>query len=936
MTREFLDPKTLLITAVTDWLLAQARTTPGGARALDHLLVIVPTRQAGRRLRLTLADRTGGCIPPKICQPHHLLTPAREPAHPVATPTESMGILAETLTHLDLTAYPDLFPEQGRPAEQTFQWALNVARQLHDLWRVLQENALTMQDVAPRVSQLLRDDNLDTETRRWQDLAHVEAHFFAALNRHRLTPIALAQQHAAHNPAIPGNIERIVLPALTDALPACYTALKTIERAIPLTLLIHADPAEDPRFDTWGRPDPTRWTGEHAPQLPLDDSQITLAANSLEQARQAAARYTSCAAPALGMADDALFNDLQSAFLTLGITLHNPADYPLAASPLGRLISLLQRLASGQRYTTLAALLREADLQRWLEHALPALNYAEALRTLDTLQNQHLPQTLPDVHPHLTPSSILHAPLALLNPHAKRLTLLRTLFAPRTLRPETPGDRDLIAAADATRELLDTFDSDALRAALSPGQLDQLFAASLTTATYQLEPDTPGTIPTDGWLELQWNPAPELIITGLNEGSVPDAVVGHAFLPDRLRHGLGLTTNAQRMARDTCLFQSLTRSRPPRAVHLLLERVSAQHDVRKPSRLLFLCDDPTLAARANTLFAEPEAAPAGHPRTLPPAWRLSLPLPPPAPKALGATAFRDYLACPFTYYLRRVLKMEAQDDRTRELDAIAFGNLCHSALDAFAQSAHNGSADPKAIQAFLENHVWQTLRERFGNSLTAVIHLQGAAACERLAFAAREQARLAAQGWRIRHSETTAERDTLGITIRGRIDRIDSHEATGARRILDYKTWPRLGDNNGLDRFSTAKHTAIERAQADGLTAFTLPGTSKPRVWTDLQLPLYLMMDTGHPVQDIGYFVLGETPADTLVKTWDCRDFTDCLASAEATARQVVRRIQAGIFWPPRALAPEFHPLFLDPHTPEASLSPDWLHDQQERIARNP
>ena len=948
MNREFLDPEIVLLRAATDWLLAQARTAAGGAVALDHLLVVVPTRQAGRRLRLALAERTGGCIPPQIRLPQHLIVPAQEPAFPVASPTESLGLLADLLTRLDLAAFPGLFPEEGRPGEQSFVWALNVSRQLHDLWRILQENALTMGDVAARARHLLRGDDLDTEVRRWQELAQVESRFFAALARHQRTHAAQARQQAAHHPAVPEGIERIVLPALADAQPALYTALERLAGAVGVTVLIHADPSHGARFDAWGRPDPARWTGEHAPHLPLDDAHITLAPNSPEQARLAAERYAARAAlgepPALGMADDALFNDLQSAFLSRGVTLHNPAAYPVAASTLGRLILLVKQLSDEQRFTTLSAFLREADVQRWAEalfgHGFP---YAVALRELDTLQNEHLPQTLADAlraaQNFPRANRVLERLDALLNPPAatygeRLLAILTALFAARTVHSDIPGDRELAAAADATRELLDELDSAVLRTALNSAQVAQLFASAITAATYQLEHDIPGAVPTEGWLELQWDPAPEIIITGFNEGAVPDAIVGHAFLPDTLRHGLGLTSNAQRLARDTCLLQSLLLSRAPGAVQVLLERVSADSNVRKPSRLLFLCADATLAARAKRLFAEAEAAPAGHPRTLPPAWRLNLPPPPPAPDTLRVTAFKDYLACPFTFYLRNVLGMAPQDDRTHELDALAFGTLCHKALDAFAKSAVKDSADAQEIQAFLERHIWQALRDRFGDSLTAVLHLQGAAACERLAFAAREQARLAAQGWRIRKAETAATLNGLGATLRGRIDRIDRHDATGAIRILDYKTWAGLGDNDGLDRFSTASRAKAEAAAAAGYPAFTFGDGKRPRVWTDLQLPLYLLMAQANDLvpegaaAECGYFVLGDTAAETRVKAWD---FTPLRANAEDTARRVIQRIRAGIHWPPQAIAPEFLPLFLDPHTPEASLSPEWVAEQKSR-----
>ena len=39
----------------------------------------------------------------------------------------------------------------------------------------------------------------------------------------------------------------------------------------------------------------------------------------------------------------------------------------------------------------------------------------------------------------------------------------------------------------------------------------------------------------EGWLELPWHPASSLVVTGMNEGAVPDGRVDDPFLPDSLR-----------------------------------------------------------------------------------------------------------------------------------------------------------------------------------------------------------------------------------------------------------------------------------------------------------------------------------------------------------------------------------------------------------------
>jgi ATP-dependent helicase/nuclease subunit B len=961
MDRAFLDPHQPLVSAVAEWLASSVRITPGGARSLAHLLVIVPTRQAGRRLRLALAEQTGGCLPPLVRLPAQVIAPARAPERPVATTAETLGLLSRLLLDTDLAEWPHLFPEKGHPRDKNFVWALGVARQLNDLWNLLQENALTLSDVAERAGALLAGEDLDVEVSRWHDLAAVEARFFDRLRQLGRTPAPLARQGAVSDPALPEGVEEIVLPALADAQPALYPVLETLSARCRLTVLLHADRSQDAQFDAWGRPIPEQWLGERAPVLPLADAQITLAANSVDQARLVADAFAALPAeaerPSLGLADDTLFSELQSAFLARGIPLHNPAAYPLSASSLGRLIAQLEQLCRQPRFPVLAAFLREADALRWLESRLKGAaghTYAELLAALDELQNEHLPQTLDDARRFCAQArddgadaapkwsallALLDEVRALLDPcgqpHTDHLSaMLQKLFAARTLCEQTPGDRELAAAAQATLAAFDDLGSDLLAQHLDDAQRSQLFERLLASATYQLEPERADALLTEGWLELPWSPARELVITGFNEGSVPDAVVGHAFLPDSLRQGLGLTSNERRTARDTYLLQALLTARAPGAVRLTLERVSSRNDVRKPSRLLFLCDEATLTARAKRLFRDAENAASGHHRTLPEAWRLDFPRPAAPLDRLSVTAFKSYLECPFTFFLRHVLKMEARDDRAAELDAPAFGTLCHDALEAFGRSALSDAADADTIAEFLQAEVWRAMRRRFGDALPAILHLQASAACRRLTFFARLQARLRAGGWRIHATEQPLAMTEHGLAIRGRADRIDRHEETGAWRIIDYKTWDRLGKNDGLDRFTSSSKRVLASAAQRGLAPFVL--AEKTRVWTDLQLPLYLLMaQAGGLLPDgarteCGYLVLGETEAETVCRTWD---FQACRDEAISALRWAIDRVRAGLFWPPTpgdAWARDYASLFLD--RPEQSVSRDWIADQEARL----
>lgn len=172
----------------------------------------------------------------------------------------------------------------------------------------------------------------------------------------------------------------------------------------------------------------------------------------------------------------------------------------------------------------------------------------------------------------------------------------------------------------------------------------QLFAESMRTD------DKPeGALELQGWLELGWENAPHLLVAGLNDGCVPDAVIGDAFLPESLRRRLGPKTNAARLARDCYGLQTLAFSREKAGVlDLFFGKTSVTGEPLRPSRLLLHWADEELPARVAFLFQAPEQ----HDRIIrcTRAWQLR-PQREKPPTRVAVTGLRSWLACPFRFYL---------------------------------------------------------------------------------------------------------------------------------------------------------------------------------------------------------------------------------------------------------------------------------------------
>ena len=887
---EYLDAKTEFVVALAARLEQELRILPSGAKSFAHLMIVVPTAMSGRRLRVALARRFGAVVAPTVVTPSHLVEPAGDS---IATRTDE--IIA--------------FHEAAETGDDGLKPPLELSAQLSDVRRILGANALSFADVAAKIAggDLLKGDLADLEIERWRRLAETEKRYLAALGRRGRIDRIEAMKGALADAAAPEGVEKVIVAGVLDPVALMEKALAAL--ALPVERIEPQD------------------TG-----LPLlAAAAVHPSGTSASEAEELAEYFSKVkpgeALPALCLADAEMFAEVKGAFQAKGLKVHDPSGTRLSTSSLGHLVTMIAALLRTSSYQVFSSFLRTGDVRRWVceELGYDDGEFAAILTELDRRQQELLPERIQDIMPRTEKK--LRNVFEFISVKLKKCgvrELLEQIFRRHTLDESDEESREFAAAAEAVNELIEEcFAKDV------PEELRwELFAMRLNEAVYELEPDAGEVILTDGWLELAYLEAKELVVAGLQEGAVPQSVVGHPFVPDSLRKALDLPCNETRYLRDRRLFATALKCREPGAVRISFHAVSAQGDVKKPSRLLFeTADDAELIRRVKKFHgvrAGTSPAPAAD---LPKAWKLKLPVPPlyAELRRTSPTRFDVYWRCPFTAYLKEksVLGDKRLDDRAEELPSWEFGNIAHSALEAWGDAVLDGSftdhEDEAKLRAYFEEKVDWWLSERFGTAVPVIVAMQAESVKRRLANFARIQVGRYREGWRIRAAEQKLE-TKLGHTVfNGKCDRIDFNESTGKWCVIDYKTWDK------------ADRALAYEEKKDGT-----------RVWKSFQLPLYCSMLnvcktpglSGIALDDItaAYAVLGSTEENVVFS----RPMEGAMArEAERELRTMIERFERGIFWPPaESERPEWlwdYKDWLSPN-PKATVDEEWIADQERRI----
>lgn len=882
--RVFLPSSLPLLPQIVDRLLPAAGSGP---LRMEDTWILVPTRQSGRRLREALTkawrERGGTALLGLEVHPPSILfqVPAQEA---VAHAFDWMDAWQQILTRRDPESLPALMPQLTEPLTDAV--ALPFGQRLQRLRDELFDAGLDLSSVA-------ESPLLSSEQARWQDLASLETEYRVRLEQIGVRDPVDAKRDALRSFTLPEQVKRLVLAGVPDPSPIVLKRLQELDQQTPCEIWIHAEENEAGLFSDWGIPTEA-WRERSLGTGQEPEGWIECLASPaavMDRMQQIAREAPDPPELALGLLESSLSLPLAAALESEGRALYDPSPVSLSRSPLVRMLNVFHQHQQRDDPESLRALWRQPVLLKALSPEDPL----KMLKAWDRYASRSFPDSNAAVDQTLTEGDLRDAweqIKAWVSRKTARdwLDMLNRMTRGEELNSALPEDRFRLRQVE---QMVSVLQEAARREEQGRGPAPGIILQALARET--VDPlRVEGGFTAEGWLELPFHPAENLLLIGMQEGLVPPPPPRDPILPRQLREELGLKSDRDWLARDAYLFHTLLTSRQPGQVRVWVMKRARDGSPLMPSRLLFACDDHEFLQRATLLFSDPAPPP---------------PIPPPspglcfhpervAPKALTSLSVSNinaYLACPTRFYYQVMLGMESCDDLTAEPDAASFGTLLHRVLEDVVKA---GPCEQREWDDRCDAVCTEALRLLLGRSNSMSHRVLEHAAHQRLHAAGRIQIGLWQEGWMPLEYETSFSRPCRGLEIKGKVDRIDRHPEKGLR-ILDYKT----------------ADSPVEPEKAhlgpprEGRESIQLEIGSKLRQWKNLQLPLYRWLaETRFPDEslEVAYFNLPSAVSDTGIASWDREP--ELAPAAEQCLEAVVDLIQNGVWHPTTASSSPWDP----------------------------
>lgn len=864
---------------------------------LSAVIAVLPGNRAVRRLLNLLIDETEKrsleFIPPLLITPGSLA----EVLYPKALIASEHERTIAWVHAIKALSKEDrrIISTREFSEHDIIDW-YRLAQRLQSIIGDMEEQLLVPEDVL----NILSSSERFSDEARWEVLSNIYQDVQLSLSQHQFTSRVELLDVPSENLHFSQKNLSIILVNILDVSQLMYRLIE--QNATDIQTYIFAPSSAAEEFDDWGRPLHSN-TRKLCPSPCLN--QISFVDTPSDQVPRVIdvlqALGPSCSPQSITVgttkSDDV--HTIVEALRSYSYSSRSGDGTPASLTSPVIFLNLVRNYFKNRSFNALSALCRHVDVEKYIGGS--SIHSGDSIiRLLDWVAATSFPENVDTISDaaYTKVGWIIEKIDFLVSPLSHRkapfeewieplLTMLKNLYGEKQLIIGIESNRLVIEGCMAIRDVLGKLRSK---------HFVELTACDVIDIIVQLLQATPiphveetEAIECLGWLELALDDAPVSILLNCSEGYLPETVDTDPFLPDSLRQQLGLRCNQQRFFRDRFLLKTMLESKE--ITHFIVPKRSEEDELLLTSRLLLQESNPQSIAILREYLKPSSSDNYKIPLEQDRSSECSIPSSAPEivelPLSVSVRGIELYAECPYRFYLAEVLKLISINDGAHELDSPSIGSLIHDVLYSFFSSRVNQAISDEIVKTLLELSQ-EYARNRFGSHLQAAIRLQLHQINKRWVNFAHWHANQYLEGWRIRYAEHAFENADLsslipGITLKlkGRIDRIDEHERTGAIRIIDYKT--------GKESVSPDKYHQSKTA------------------WKKFQLPLYWgimrhelgLTESQINTSELGFVQLSaDIPHSVFHKaTWSSDEIRDGI---KATRPHLIG-IQNGIFWPPTA-----------------------------------
>lgn len=329
--------------------------------------------------------------------------------------------------------------------------------------------------------------------------------------------------------------------------------------------------------------------------------------------------------------------------------------------------------------------------------------------------------------------------------------------------------------------------------------LHQLYKQTIQQAEVSFEGEPLGGLQIMGVLESRTLDFKNVIITSLNEGTLPAGKTNQSFIPYDVKLELGLPTYKEKDAIYTYHFyHMITRAKN---IHLLYNTESEGLDAGEKSRFITQLEVEQQPQHQLTheIYAPKIPAKAYTPVVIDKSASVVERLHQIAENGFSPSALTNYLRNPIQFYYQKVLGLSESDEVEEEIAVNTLGTIIHKSLeklyspyrDQFLTVNHIAAMKSKVEKVVEEQFRSEFLEGDISNGKNLIAfevakrNIQNLLNIEEKAIQGGDAIKILALELKL-EKVLSHEKLPFDVKIRGEVDRIE--ERNGVIRIIDYKT----------------------------------------------------------------------------------------------------------------------------------------------------